>query len=43
MKFKGCSPTAVPVIYSLKGNPTTGEAVLMNQEGRKGVTLRNIM
>ena len=43
MKFNGCKPIAVPAMYSLKGKPTTGEAVLMNQDGNKGVTLRKIM
>ena len=40
MKEGGATPKKVPVQKGNKGTPMTGETMLMNQLGRKGVILR---
>lgn len=36
-------PMNVPKANGTKGTPITGADILMNQFGKKGVTLKNIM
>ena len=43
MKEGGATPKKVPVQNGNSGTPITGDTMLINQFGRKGVILRNRM